>query len=363
MPYAILARCRRWQPGECWHRGPLSARGLCKRCGDAGPSIGGSVTGPSKQRKGNNSRFIHGQYARTKVVSNFRTWKSIALRYEDFEVLLCRMHKAREEARAVDPHKGGPFLHMSDVPACMRLKYEPEFLQQVVHVMGSTKFCQLDRYKDHVSVEILSVLKRRTLSLVSKCLVAVLTRFRQSPRRLAPNLGKMLSGGGEVCLEDVVSVSKQHKRGVCYRQTGITDKRLHGRVLKAVHRIAAKGQYPSWERLEHDVATKMKACCNGTKVEHFSARQVAPDLCVVPGLVEGLSPEGRPVACKLGVGAVAGSYHAARAGGGRGRRVQYCKKIPFRKQTGLCEYHKLVSRLNFSHVRKRAKYKSAARPC
>ena len=35
------------------------------------------------------------------------------------------------EDRAVDPHKGGPFLHMSIVPACMRLRYEPEFPWEV----------------------------------------------------------------------------------------------------------------------------------------------------------------------------------------------------------------------------------------
>jgi hypothetical protein len=290
-----------------------------------------------------------------KSQTNFRTWTPLAIGYDDFERLLVQMHANRVAARRNG--RSGPFLSMRDVPADMRSKYAQKDLAEVVSTMASTKFCGLDRYKDFVSIEITKALRKLNGHLEFQVLLSLLVRFRQNPRGMAPAVAKKLlspqGGTGTAAVE----VSLKFKRAVCYRQTGITDVDLYCGVAQAARNIAGQVFYSDWEKLEARIACKMKRYCKGTKKESFSARQVAADLCQVPGFVGSLSSAGYPDSSKLGVGAIAGYYLNERARGLRPRQIKIPKRVRYLRQSGLCEYHKLVSRMNFPHLKQAAAYK------
>ena len=109
----------------------------------------------------------------------------------------------------------------------------------------------------------------------------MLIRFRQCPRGLAPSIASMAKASAgdleDVCRQAVI-ISRRFRRSRCYRQTGVTDVNLHAGVICADRRIARNSTYANFERLESRVACTIKACCRGTKLESFSARQVAADL-------------------------------------------------------------------------------------
>ena len=221
--------------------------------------------------------------------------------------------------------------------------------------MRSTKFCALDRYRDFVSKEII-VAFTKCRNLQEKVLVAVLVRFRQCPRGMAGEIASACETSDDTNSQ-AIAVSREFRRSRCYRQTGITDKFLHKGVMAAVSRITQRQHYENWEALETVIAKAMKHFCQGTKMESFVSRQVAADLCRVPGFVGGLTKHRRPVTSKLGVGAKAGFYLAERAKGIQPRKIRLPVRVSYLKQTGLCEYHKLARRYNFHHLRLKNVYR------
>ena len=89
----------------------------------------------------------------------------------------------------------------------------------------------------------------------------------------------------------------------------------------------------------------MKAKCGGDNLENFSARQAAADCCRLPGFVGNLARGMTPKLCTLGPGARKGFYFAERAKRFRQPRCKILKmpkRCEFRRQTGFCEYMKLV---------------------
>ena len=168
MPDAKFLRCRLWRHGETFHSGPLSTNGLCCRCifllkskgGKIGGSnagrigrigkqkggrIGGRTCGKSKQRMGTaNGRYLKRQ-------NNFRTWTTLPFKYEDFKELLLIMHNNRNQSRKNGKRRQRNFLALKDVPVAMHKKYDMAILLQVVGIMATTKFCNLDRYQWEVA--------------------------------------------------------------------------------------------------------------------------------------------------------------------------------------------------------------------
>jgi hypothetical protein len=55
--------------------------------------------------------------------------------YEDFEVLLQKIHENRMHSR----RRASGYLSQKDVPAVMRDKYEKEHLSEVVSTMATTR--------------------------------------------------------------------------------------------------------------------------------------------------------------------------------------------------------------------------------
>ena len=273
--------------------------------------------------------------------------------YEDVEKLLVKMHANRDAVRK-GQRRPGPYLCLLDVPAVMTDKYDNSHLVEVVTTMASTKFCNLDRYKDFISEGMLQAFRMVSKHVETKVFIALLVRFRQCLRGMATALAKTINSSVEDGYSHALAVSRRFKRARCYRQTGITETRLHKCVAAAAMRIAGRGYYSSWESLEASIAVAMKTCCQGTKLEHFASRQVAADLCKVPGFVGGLTKLCRPATSTLGVGAVGGFFHAERAKGVHRGHFRFPKRVPHLKQTGLCEYHKLVSRVNSPHLKRKA---------
>ena len=112
-------------------------------------------------------------------------------------------------------------------------------------------------------------------------------------------------------------------------------------VLTSATEICKAAPFGSFDELEDRVALCMKRNCQGTKQEHFSARQVALDVCQrIP--THGLASDGQPFEVRAGPGARAGYFLAT------GRVAP--RYLPFVRQTSLCEYHKLVRRVNFPHL-------------
>ena len=221
-------------------------------------------------------------------------------------------------------------------------RYDRDALSEVVDTMVSTKFGNLDRYKDFVSQEILDAFRKCAGQVEAKILISLVVRFRQCPRGLAPAMAKGIGNPCDDKYERALDASKQIKRSRCYRQTGIIDSNLHRGVIAAAKRIAQRPYYQNWDALEDAVTTAMKVCCRGTKREHFASRQVVADLCKVRGFVGGFTRDNRPSMSKLGVGAVAGFFHAERAKGVPKKHIKFPEQINYLKQTGLCEYPALV---------------------
>lgn len=346
MPYAARSRCKHWRPGETWHRGKLSIRGCCARCVQKLKSAGGRRgTGLCKVRRG----AANGRYLRK--VNNYLTWNSLALEYDDFEYLLVAMHKNRRDLRP------GPYLLLGDLPVRMLDKYDNKTLLEVIDIMTTTKFCNLNRYQDYVSEELTRVMKCRKLDIEHKIFVSIMVRFKQSPRGLATALLKDFLQDPSMNSKNVIKTAKQFKRSVCYRQTGITNTRLYAGITASVCRVAAAPSHVNWEELETVITRATKTECRGSKQEHFSSRQVAADLCKIPGFVGGLAADSLPVDSVPGPGAKCGYHHAERAKGVSTSRIVLPRRLPYLRQSGMCEYHKLVARWNFPHLRKRALYK------
>lgn len=207
--------------------------------------------------------------------------------------------------------------------------------------------CNIPRYQDRVSQEVTQAF-RVARSFRRKVLLSLIVRFKQCPRGLAMAMAKCHKE------PDAIKVAPKFKRGKCYRQTGIVDSQLLSGVESAVTKVCAQARYLKWEELESVIAQTMKSACNGTKLEHFASRQSAADLCKIKGFVGDLTPQRCPKTSKLGPGAEVGYWHSQKAMGYR--KVSIPKRLPYLDQSGYCEYHKLICRWNFPHLKQKARY-------
>ena len=242
-----------------------------------------------------------------------------------------------------------PWLSVRDISR--KADVPDDVAAHVVEVMTKSKFGHLDRYQDFVSREILASMRRADTTDRSVA-VSIATRYKSSP----PGLAKQLTAASPAEFKRSVSSSTN---GVAYEQTGLTKEQVASGVLAAATYIAEKAPYANWEALESRIASVMKKRCGGYCLEHFSARQVAADCCRLVGFVKDLARGQRPKLCPLGPGARKGCYFAERAKrflNPRYKPKQVQKKCVSRRQTGYCEYMKLVRRLNFRTAFLRALY-------
>ena len=296
-----------------------------------------SLTGDSKARVGvRNGRC-------SLSLDRYQTWKPLHMRFDVFLLLLGMMHKRRLAKAA------RPWLRVTDVPQDAGVPEAEAAL--IVSIMRDTKFGHPDRYQDACSKEILSAM-RSSCCKARSVAVSLAVRYKSSPRDLASKLVKAT----KTVFEQLVC---QETNGTAYEQTGNTKEDVSRGVLNVAEKIADNAPYADWEALEGQIAKEMKVKCNGNSMETFSARQSAADLCRLKGFVNGLGVGSTPKRCKLGPGAKKGWYFAERAEQLHGPKhipakiPQHCE---FRRQTGYCEYMKLVKRFNFKKSRERAKY-------
>ena len=121
---------------------------------------------------------------------------------------------------------------------------------------------------------------------------------------------------GLAAFAEVSGDLRQWKRNCkTYRQTGITDEGLSAGFREAGRKLATLAPFASWQACKHHVAKITTMCCQGSKQEAFSARQVAADVFRVKGCVVGGGPAESPENCRLGPGAKAGWFLAQRAAG------------------------------------------------
>lgn len=321
----------------------LTKRGHCWLCRDLkrrlrkGGRLGGSASGACKARTGpQNARFR----ARR---GKFRTWRPSAVTFAMFQVLLARLHKAREQ------HKSKPFLRLGCLPSWITVAPD---IDKVMRIMNGTRFGHPDRFKDRVSKEIRSAVVHLG-EPSAQAAVCIGVRYRQSPRMLAHCLAAAGRGGS------FAAALHKTKRGFrTYRQTGLSDRALCRGTMPAAKACAASRPYPDWASLEDEVARQMRKHCRGHGLEHFSARQAAADLSQLPGWVTGQGPGVRPSESRVGPGAQAGHYLAEAAIGTR--HGQMPATLPYQEQTEKCEYGKLVCRLNFVAAAAAGRYTPAA---
>ena len=271
------------------------------------------------------------------------------MQFGQFQYLLAELHSRRE----ADPRRlQRPYLRMSRLPKAML----SEDLGAVVECMNGTCFCAPDRYKDRVSLEILAALQTKAADQQLKVAYSICVRYMMSPRGLALRL----ANAGRAELPSLVSAAR--KGHATYRQTGTLKAQLaRGAMAAAADVVAKPTGYGSFTALEDKIAAAVRRRCGGTKTEHFSARQAAADLCK-SGIVRvaGLAEDGRPTTSRTGCGAAAGHYLAERAKGVKKHLVRIPKTLPYQEQTETCEYGKLVKRINFPYLQKRAAYRPAA---
>lgn len=193
---------------------------------------------------------------------------------------------------------------------------------------------------------------RSAVACVRVVAISLAVRYKSSPRGLAAKLALC----GQRAFEGLVN---DYRNGVAYEQTGNSKEDISIGIFRVAEVVVDRSPYTSWESLENVIAIEMKRHCNGNAVEWFSARQVAADLCRLPGFVKGLGAGQRPKMCWLGPGARKGWYFAERAKKLLNTKYQPVKipqRCEFRRQTGYCEYMKLVKRLNFYRLLRRVRY-------
>ena len=296
----------------------------------AGGKRGGlSGTGDTKRRANTrNGRFLPQQ-------QNHKSWKSLQLKISDFELLLRNLHQGRESKRKQ------PWLRTSSLTS---LSYIPN-INDIVQVMCGTRFGHPDRYEDAVSREITCAMRRCTTKSW-RTAIAIAVRYSQSPRGLAAALAKASTAAA------FMKQLSCFKRSKVYRQTGITTANLRS-VFKVSSDICHHATFRCFDDLEGYIASQMTYHCTGCKDEHFSARQAALDICGMKFLCQGLNSRKRPHVVRMGPGSKVGFYHSCKAAR---MKVRMPKKISLTRQTALCEYSKLVKRLNFPKLQKLHRY-------
>ena len=214
-----------------------------------------------------------------------------------------------------------------------------------------TKFCHPDRYKDRVSQEVIRACGGKNLAL--QFALAVLVRYRSSPRGLATSLARRPHSEWSKIWR---------RRGRAYRQTGTTDEQLHKSILNVGDALARVPRRISFQCFERKISAVVKRVSGGTKGELFAARQVAADMVRVAGFCADVDVvKKRPLTATAGPGARIGFAMAARSEVKSGvKRARVPAVLPFQQQTEYCEYHKLCARLNFPHLAKRARYTPAS---
>ena len=317
--------------------GMISHRGFCKKCGDkaivAGGKRGGhSGIGDAKRRAhSNNGRF-------TPQRQDYKTWKSLDLKISDFEFLLRKLHEGRERGQKQ------PWLRASNLSTSLS---SISNIDDIVRVLCETRFCHPDRYEDYVSKEVRCAMRRSTTKRW-RVAIALGVRYSQSPRGLAAALANTSTTA------DFMEQLSCFKRAKAYRQTGIPCASLGG-VLAVSSDICRHSTFRSFDDLEDYIASRMTYHCRGCKDEQFSARQAALDICGMKFLCHGLSSQKRPHFVRMGPGAKAGFYHSCRA---EHQKARAPKKVLLTRQTTLCEYSKLVKRLNFPKLQRLHRYTS-----
>jgi len=325
--------------------------GICSQCRRERQSAGGSLGGSracraAKIRAGrkggqNGAGALKARCGCTngqskQDVHRPSTWRPLCIDATEFGEMLQTMHTRREL------RKPRPWVKVADAPLHARRRC-PEEVRAIVRTMRESRFGHPDRFKDYVSKQILNALARaKTPELQAKIAVAV--RYKSSPRGLAPSL---LSAKGR----DFCHTVKVHKNGCStYLQSGTTNAQLAKGLQETAVELAARRPYKSWEKLEDKIAATVLAKCGKYSLEHFAARQAAADLYKVPGWVSGGGPNKIPGQCTLGPGALDGWKLSERSQKMRHRAYKPCKaprRTQFRKQTILCEYHKVVKRTRF----------------
>ena len=318
----------------------ISYRGFCKRCGLGAIAAGGkrgglSGTGDAKRRANTkNGRFLPQQ-------QNYKSWKSLQLKISDFEVLLRILHEGRESKRKQ------PWLRASSLTSLSSI---PNNIDDIVQVMCGTRFGHPDRYEDAVSREICCAMRRSTAKSW-RIAIAIGVRYSQSPRGLAAALAKTSTAAA------FMKQLSCFKRSKVYRQTGIPTANLRSLFLVSSE-ICRHATFRCFDDLEDYIASRMTYHCKGCKDEHFSARQAALDICGMKSLCQGLNAKRRPRLVRMGPGAKVGFYHSCKT---ERKKVRMPKKISLARQTALCEYSKLVKRINFPKLQRLHRY-TPARP-
>ena len=259
-----------------------------------------------------------------------------------FWEMLRILHKGREEK---SPR---PWLQRQSLPQWI-LDASPRDLEEVIVIMNSTKFCHPDRFQDRVSLELQEVLRSVRCSGRAAA-IALAVRYKCSPAGLAT----ALAGRPPTKFDEVV---REHRRAhAVYRQTGQTDEQLAGGIRNAGDALALELPFTSWEKLEDTAAELVREHCHGEVLEGFCARQAAADLFRLGGWVKNSGKNKRPLTSRLGTGARAGFWLGERAAGKRRKHCKPPATLPYEEQTVRCEYSKLVKRLNFPDLCKKARY-------
>ena len=137
--------------------------------------IGGQGgTGHSKQRIGSRN-------GRSRLDPlDYHTWRPLTVAFPAFQYLLMKLH----DCAAMDPDRTlRPYLRVGALPKWL----QSSDLPTAVACMNATRFCNPDRFKDFVSIEILTAFASEP-DLIRKIAIAIVVRYKQSPRGLAPAL-------------------------------------------------------------------------------------------------------------------------------------------------------------------------------
>ena len=200
-------------------------------------------------------------------------------------ISLRKLHSGREQGHP------RPWLGKACLPQRF---YSIPKLNEILEAMSTTCFCHIDRFRDAVSLELQDVVKQARSDYWSVA-ICFAVRYMQSPRGVAMKLLKAKDK------KEFTNIILSSRRSKAYRQTGITTVNLPG-VLRAAESFCRRGQFQSFDALEDAIANCMTKFCEGTKDEHFSARQAALDLCNKRGVCGGLTKQRRPSHVRLGPG-------------------------------------------------------------
>eukprot|EP00969_Alexandrium_andersonii_P137808 6094490-Alexandrium_andersonii.AAC.1 len=216
----------------------------------------------------------------------------------------------------------------------------------VVKLINATRFGHPDRYKDRCSCEILKAMKKCTPTRAVA--ISIATRYKSSPKGFA---GKLVG----TTPAEFKRLAREGVNGTAYIQSGITAEKLSNGVLAVAGKIAEEAPYDSWGHAEDRVKQLVLEVCGGTGPCHFAARQVAADLCRLKHFCGDLGVRLKPRECPLGPGAKKGWFFAEKAKvfSDPAYVPAPCPRtVGFQEQTCLCEYFKLVKRVNFPRLAK-----------